>query len=309
VNASTNFDCLIGDIRVTRVEEVVRPVVRPQDWYADYQAEELAPHLAWLAPQYFSLEQGRMISSIHSWVLRTATQTILVDTCTGNHKDRPGWPAFHMLDTPYLERLRAAGVAPETVGLVLCTHLHVDHVGWNTRLADGRWVPTFANAKYLMARRDHEYYAALAARPDTKALTRNTYVDSVLPVVEAGQAVFVEGQEELAAGLTLQPAPGHTPGQVRLDLRSGGRMACFCGDALHHPLQVPLWHWRTTVCTDPDQARDTRREVLQHCADSGALLLPAHFPAPHGAYIDAVGESFRLEWPESPGAPRRARVG
>jgi glyoxylase-like metal-dependent hydrolase (beta-lactamase superfamily II) len=298
----SGFDCLIGDVRVTRVEEEVRPSFQPRDWFLDFSDEELEPHLAWLAPDYFSMASGRVISSIHTWVLRTRGRTILVDTCTGNHKDRPGWPAFHMLDTPYLERLRAAGVAPEEVDLVLCTHLHVDHVGWNTRLENGRWVPTFPNARYLVSRKDHEHYARLAADPGTKALTRNTFNDSVLPIVEAGLATFIEGEEELADGLRLRPATGHTPGQVRLDLSSGGRMACFCGDVLHHPLQVPLWHWRSVVCSDPERACETRREVLEHCAESGALLLPAHFAAPHGGYVASRGPSFAITWPETPGA-------
>lgn len=298
----SGFDCLIGDVRVTRVEEEVRPSFQPRDWFLDYNQDELAAHLDWLAPNFFSTESGRVISSVHTWVLRTPARTILVDTCTGNHKDRPDWPLFHMLDTPYLERLRAAGVAPEEVDLVLCTHLHVDHVGWNTRLEDGRWVPTFPNANYLVSRKDYEHYARLAADPDTKALTRNTFNDSVLPIVEAGLAMFIDGNEELAEGLQLRPATGHTPGQVRLDLTSGGRMASFCGDVLHHPLQVPLWHWRSAVCSDPDRARETRREVLTHCAETGALLLPAHFAAPYGGYVARRNGSFAITWPDTPGA-------
>ena len=300
------FDCMIGDIRVTRVEEETRPSAKPQDWYIDYNADELAAQLPWLVPTFFSAEQNRVISSVHTWVLRTPTQTLLVDTCTGNHKDRPGWPIFHMLDTPYLARLQEAGVQPEDVDVVMCTHLHVDHVGWNTRLDNGRWVPTFPNAKYLMSRKDHDHFASASVQ-EKSALSRNTYNDSILPVVEAQLAVLIEGQEELARGLTLAPAPGHTPGQVRLNLASGGRLACFCGDVLHHPLQVPLWHWRTKVCVDPDLARETRRQVLSHCADTGALLLPAHFAYPHGGYIDAVGDSFRIQWPETPGGLRPPR--
>lgn len=289
-------DTMIGDVRVTRVEEMVGPFVAPRDWFIDFDEAELAKHLPWLAPRYYDLASGRMISSVHTWVLRTPGRVILIDTCNGNHKSRPGWDAFHMLDTPYLERLRAAGVAPEEVDVVLCTHLHVDHVGWNTRLEDGRWVPTFPNARYLMSRADHDYYAEAARDPATMEVVRNTYNDSVLPVVEAGLAVMVDGAEELAHGLRLAPAPGHTPGQVRLDLASGGRRAVFCGDVLHHPLQVPLWRWRTRVCTDPDQARDTRRDLLADCAEHNTLLLPAHFPGPHGAHITARGDEFEISF-------------
>jgi glyoxylase-like metal-dependent hydrolase (beta-lactamase superfamily II) len=289
-------DMMIGDVQVTRVEEMVGPFVAPSDWFIDFDEAELQRHLHWLAPRYYDLSSKRMISSIHSWVLRTPRRVILIDTCTGNHKSRPGWDAFNMLNTPYLEHLRAAGLAPEEVDVVLCTHLHVDHVGWNTRLADGRWVPTFPNAKYLMSRADHDFFSVEARDPATPDLVRNTYNDSVLPVVEAKLAVMVEGVEELEDGLRLAPAPGHTPGQVRLDLDSGGRRAMFCGDVLHHPLQVPLWRWRTRVCTDPDLARATRHDVLAHCAEHDTMLLPAHFPDPHGAYISAKGDEFEISF-------------
>jgi glyoxylase-like metal-dependent hydrolase (beta-lactamase superfamily II) len=285
-------DRMIGDVRVTRVEEMCRPSTKPEDWYIDYNADELAGHMNWLAPTYFELSSGRSISSIHSWVLRTEKQVILIDSCTGNHKDRPGWPGFHMLDIPYLDRLAAAGVRPEEVDVVLCTHLHVDHVGWNTRLSDGKWVPTFPNAKYVMSKLDHEFYSMAAKNPATKALTRNVYQDSVLPIVEAGLASLVDGTEEIDEGLRLIPAPGHTPGQVCLTLTSAGERAIFCGDVLHNPLQSPLWRWRTRVCTDPDQARVTRKQILEFCAEHHALLLPAHFAYPHGSHIRMKGDEF-----------------
>ena len=214
-----------------------------------------------------------------------------------------------MLDTPYPQRLRAAGIEPEEVDVVFCTHLHVDHVGWNTRLADGRWVPTFPNARYLFSRGDFEHFDRAMSLPGTSQMTRNTFTDSVLPIVEAGQAVYVDDGEEIAKGLSLEAAPGHTPGQMCLNLRSGGRLACFCGDVLHHPLQVPLWHWRTRICTDPDQSRDSRRRMLEQCEQTGALLLPAHFIAPHGGYIEHRNDSFGILWPEAPGGtdPRHAR--
>lgn len=282
----------IGELQVTRVEEMCHRVSPPHDWYLDYNAEELRPHLDWLTPRFYDRTADRPISCIHSWVLKTPNHTILVDSCTGNQKSRPDFPMFDMLNTPYLERLSEAGVKPEDIDVVLCTHLHVDHVGWNTKLDNGRWVPTFPNARYLMSRVDNEYYAAAASDPATKPLTRHTYNDSVLPVIECCMAHFVEGAEEIGPGLVLRPSPGHTPGHVCLDVNSKGRRALFCGDVLHHPLQIPLWHWRTRVCYDPDQARDTRREVLEYCAENDVLLLPQHFASPHGAYVKSSAGTF-----------------
>ena len=291
-------DRMIGDIRLTRVEEMCKPLHHPKDRYIDYDAEELAPHLDWLAPTFHDRSNGFNVISVHSWVLRLNGRTILVDTCTGNHKDRPGWQAFHKLDTPYLDRLRAAGVEPEEVDVVLCTHLHIDHIGWNTRLENGRWVPTFPNAKYVMSRTDLEFFET-AARSGSELVpeaARFGYFDSVLPVVESGQVLLVEGSEELDHGLTLSPAPGHSPGQIRLDVQSNGQRACLCGDVMHHPLQVPLWRWRTFVCVDPVKAVETRREVLEHCVERDAMLLPAHFAAPYGGHITAKGDDFAISF-------------
>lgn len=285
-------DRMIGGIRVTRIEEMSGAFVSARDWYRDFNEDELAPHAGWLAPDYYDASSGKIISSIHSWVLRQGGRTILIDTCVGNDKSRPGWDAFHMLNIPFLERLRAAGIAPEQVDVVLCTHLHVDHVGWNTRLDNGRWVPTFPNARYLISREDNAFYSAAAKNPTTSDVERNTYNDSVLPVVEAGLAVMLDGTEEIDKGLTIHPAPGHTPGHIRIDMASGGRHAVFSGDAFHNPLQIPLWRWRTTVCTDPNQACKSRRDILEHCVERDALMLPAHFPDPHGTFIDHRNGEF-----------------
>lgn len=284
----------IGDVRVTRVEEMSRPVSRPAEWFTDYNAEELEPHVHWLSPRFYLPDDDRLVSSVHSWVLRTKTRTILIDTCTGNHKQRPGWAAFHELDTPFLERLHAAGVDSTSVDLVLCTHLHIDHVGWNTFLDNGRWVPTFPNARYLMASADLDYFAKAANDGQLSPASANTYYDSVLPIVEAGLVTIVKGDEDLGEGLRLVPAPGHTPGQVRLDLTSQGSQATFAGDVLHNPLQVPLWHWRTRVCVDPEQACVTRKQVLEHCASTGSLLMPAHFPLPSAGRIRHAGDAFSI---------------
>ena len=287
----------IGDVRVTRIEEQMGPGFPAKDFFPEFDADVFAAEAKWLAPNYYQPESGKLVTSLHSWLVRTGKYTILVDSCSGNHKPRPGMPRFDMLNTKYLERLREAGVEPEQIDFVMCTHLHVDHVGWNTRLDNGKWVPTFPNAKYVMSKTDHDFWAAEAKLPKTEAFIRNTYNDSVLPIVEAKKAEFVAGGEhEMCGCFRIKPAPGHTPGQIRLDLESRGKRAIFSGDALHNPVQVPVWKWNSVFCEDRDLARKTRHTLLADCVEQGALLMPAHFAPPHAAYIKAKGDAFELDW-------------
>jgi glyoxylase-like metal-dependent hydrolase (beta-lactamase superfamily II) len=286
----------IGDVRVTRIEEQMGPGFPAKDFFPEFEADTFAAEGHWLAPSYYQPESGRLVTSIHSWLLRTDKHTILVDACSGNHKPRPGMPRFDMLNSQYLERLREAGVEPEQIDFVMCTHLHVDHVGWNTKLENGKWVPTFPNARYVMSRTDHDHWAALAKKPDTETYQVNAYNDSVLPIVEAKKAEFVSGDHGMCGCLTLKPAPGHTPGQIRLDLDSRGKRAIFAGDALHNPVQVPLWKWNSCFCEDRDLARKSRHTLLADCVEQGALLMPTHFAPPHAAYIKDKGDRFELDW-------------
>ena len=202
-------------------------------------------------------------------------------------------PRFHHLDTPFLERLRSAGVTPEEVDIVLCTHLHADHIGWNTLLRDGRWVPTFPNAKYLFSRTEDAFWDPRRNPASSEDPQRNVaYRDSVLPVIESGQAVLLDGGHAIDERMQIEPAPGHTPGHVILKLSEKGERALFCGDVMHHPLQVYAPHWNTRFCELPDEARATRRRVLEHCAEHRALLFPTHFGAPHVAAIHASAGGF-----------------
>ncbi|TAJ82796.1 MAG: MBL fold metallo-hydrolase [Reyranella sp.] len=157
-------------------------------------------------------------------------------------------------------------------------------------------MPTFPNAKYVMSRIDHDHWAAMAKKPDTEAYQVNTYNDSVLPIVEAKKAEFVSGEHGMCGCLTLKPTPGHTPGQIRVDLASKDRRAIFAGDALHNPVQVPLWKWNSRFCENLDLARKSRHTLLADCAEQGALLMPAHFAPPHAAYVKANGDRFELDW-------------
>jgi glyoxylase-like metal-dependent hydrolase (beta-lactamase superfamily II) len=290
----------VGPVSVTRIEEQLGfGSFPPEQYFSGFEKEVLDRNLDWLVPNHYVPAAHALITSVHSWLIRTPRHTILLDCCAGNHKDRPWWPRFHQLQTPFLERLRTAGAQPEDIDIVLCTHLHADHIGWNTVLRDGRWVPTFPNAKYLFSKIENDFWdprvnVALAEDPPRKI----AYVDSVLPVVEAGQAVLVEGAHAIDDMLLVEPAPGHTPGHVLLKLRASGAGGVFCGDVLHHPLQIYAPHWNSQFCLLPDEARATRRRVLEHCAEHRALLFPTHFGAPHVAAIAAAGGAFSARFVE-----------
>jgi len=286
-------DWTIGTVRVTRVEEQLGFASFPPEQYlVPFERALLERHMSWLVPDHYSPAHNRLISSVHSWLIRTPRHTILVDCCAGNHKDRPGFARFHQLDTPYLARLREAGVAPEDIDIVLCTHLHSDHVGWNTVLRDGRWVPTFPNAKYLLSRTDDTYWdmrknPAMAADPRHMA-----YEDSVLPVVQSGQAVLVDDGYDVTSELSVEAAPGHSPGHVLFKLADEGRRAVFCGDVIHHALQVYAPHWNHMADERPADAAASRRRLLESCAEQDALLFPIHFGAPHVVGIEHGPQGF-----------------
>ena len=197
------------------------------------------------------------------------------------------------MNTPYLDRLKAAGVTPDQIDMVMCTHLHVDHVGWNTRLENGRWVPTFKNAKYVWSQEDFDFYKALDADPQKGPANGGSFRDSVLPVVEAGKVQMVKGarrdrgrpQDHAGA----RPHARHDPHRVRI---AGATKALFCGDILHHAVQVYHPEWNSFACLDQDNARKSRRAAIEHCAGSGAMLMPCHFGAPFHCHIDHKGAGF-----------------
>lgn len=287
----------IGNAVVTRVGELLGfASLPPEKYFDDFDRKLLAQHLNWLVPNHYSPTDDRMISSIHSWLIRTARHTVLVDCGAGNHKERPAFPRFHQLDTPYLDHLRQAGASPEDVDIVLCTHLHADHVGWNTTLRDGYWVPTFPNARYLFSRSENEWGDPRRnATADADPQRSKAYRDSVLPIIDAGQAEFIEDVFDIGDGMLIEPAPGHTRGHVVLRLTDGANRAVFCGDVVHHALQVCAPQWNSAFCELPHEARITRHRILKYCADSGALLFPSHFGWPHVAIVSSTGEGFSLQ--------------
>jgi glyoxylase-like metal-dependent hydrolase (beta-lactamase superfamily II) len=281
----------IGTATATRIEEFYRADWDAPAFFPDWRKEDIESHLGWMVPDHYDPAANALKLSIHSWLIRAGRRTILIDTCIGNHKPRPARPKWHLMETRYLQRLEEAGVRPEEIDLVMCTHLHADHVGWNTRLDNGRWVPTFPNARYVFSKADYDHYLALDRDPE-KPANHGSFRDSVLPVVEAGLAEMVVGAHRVDEHFSLEPAPGHTPGTVVVTLASARESALFCGDVLHHAIQVYHPRWNSFVCADAELARASRRRVLEQCSGTGALLLPTHFGAPFSCRIEAKGGGF-----------------
>jgi glyoxylase-like metal-dependent hydrolase (beta-lactamase superfamily II) len=282
----------VGRATIVRVEETYGPTYKAGDLFPEWSEEILAEHGDWLAPNHYDPASGLIKLSVHSWLLKIGGQTILVDACCGNHKVKPGRPFWTMLDLPYLERLAAAGARPQDIDLVMCTHLHHDHVGWNTQLRDGRWVPTFPKARYVFSKPDFDYFHELDTDPKDGPAEMGTFRECVLPVVEAGRADLVTGPHRLNEYLEILPAPGHSPGHFFFKLESGGQQAAFIGDVFHHLLQVYYPDWNFPKNSDAEEARTSRRRILAHCAATGALACPGHVGAPFAGRIESVGEGF-----------------
>lgn len=287
----------LGDMTVSRIVEYEGPIFPPGFLFPDADAETLRANADWLQPAFIDPASANLIMSFHSFVVRTPRHTILVDTCLGNQKHRPQRDFWHMRDGPYLADLAAMGIAPEDVDFVMCTHLHVDHVGWNTRLIDGRWVPTFPNARYLFGRRELEHWQSVAAAEPVESVNHGSYQDSVLPVVEAGQAVLVDDGHTLDDGIWVEDAPGHTPGNAMIRLKSGDGNAVLTGDTIQHPLQLARPDWSSAFCDDPAQSRESRTRLIEGAADTDTLVLTGHFPNPvAGRIVSAAGEGFRFKF-------------
>jgi glyoxylase-like metal-dependent hydrolase (beta-lactamase superfamily II) len=283
----------VGDFGLTRVVEMEGPTFAPGELFPDATADVFEAHKDWLVPRHVDPATGQLVMCVQTYIVRTPRHTILVDTCVGNHKSRPARAAWHMRDGPFLADLAAAGVHPEAVDFVLCTHLHVDHVGWNTRLLDGRWVPTFPNAKYIFARREYDFWeerlrAALADGHGEDS----PFADSVLPVMEAGQAVLVDMDHGIEDGVWLEPAPGHTAGNVVVNLRSGAERAVLTGDVMHHPVQLLRPDWSSGFCEDKALSHSTRRAIIERYAETDTLIAPAHFASPTVGRIVRMGDCF-----------------
>lgn len=282
---------LPGPFEIHRVVEFEWPGREPGFLLRGVTAHDLAQTRTARDARFVDPRTGLLVMSFHSLVVRTPAGTLLVDTCVGNDKDRPSLPEWHQQRFPYLERLNQAGLAPEDVDFVCCTHLHADHMGWNTRLENGRWVPTFPNARYLFAAGELAFWEAWhAAAPDNPYI--RAWQDSLLPVREAGQVEAVAYGHEPLPGVRFQHAPGHTPGNVVIDVDDGRQRAVLSGDVIHHPVQIERVHWCSQFDIDPLQALDTRRGLLERVADTGTWVMGAHFAGPAALQVVRDADGF-----------------
>lgn len=281
----------IGDVEIVRLQEIEFRDFQPGFLFPEWNAANIEAHLPWLVPDCLTPDHAGLTVSVNTWIVRTPHHTILVDTGIGNDRDRR-IPLFNQLSTPYLKKLQAAGVTPESVDFVFCTHLHSDHVGWNTRRDGDAWRPTFPNARYVFPELELTVSQSEAFRTGYAA---GVYEDSILPVLEAGLVDLVGPQgAQIVDHIRFIPTPGHTAGHMSIELNGGGRRALFTGDVMHNPMQVYMPHWNSVFCDMQDRARESRRWLLDYAAEHQALLLSAHFPRSSAGYVRRHGECF--EW-------------
>ena len=275
----------VGDVKIRRVVEM-ETVSKGTFVLPDATLENIQRQ-SWLQP-HFAEASGRVRMSIHALVLETGSRRIVVDTCLGNDKPRMN-PPWNMLQTSFLTDLEKAGFPRASITDVLCTHLHVDHVGWNTMLAAGRWVPTFSQARYLIGRKEWAHWSVA-----TDQFTRDPIDDSVRPVVDAGLAQMVEDNHRITDEVWLEPTPGHTPGHFSVRISSRGHDAVITGDLMHHPVQCAHPEWNCGFDSVPEQARATRRAFLERYADRPVMVFGTHFATPSAGHIVRDGAVWRF---------------
>jgi glyoxylase-like metal-dependent hydrolase (beta-lactamase superfamily II) len=277
----------IGKVRVTKIVELEATggsrFILPQA-----TRDQILP-IQWLRP-HFADAEGRLKMSVHALVVETPSRRVVVDTCIGNDKANRAIPTWNGLRTAFLEDLASAGFPRESIDTVLCTHLHVDHVGWNTMLVDGRWVPTFPNARYLMGRVEFEHWRSARENPMAAAV----FADSVAPVFDEGLVDLVPTDHSIDECLSLVPTLGHTPGHVSLRIASDGEEALITGDFLHHPCQMARPNWSSTADVDPARAAETRRHMFERLSGTPVLVIGTHFAGATAGRVIADGDAWRL---------------
>lgn len=273
----------IGDVTITQFIEI--DTIGGKEYILPQATPDALREIAWLPP-LFADDRGRIRMTIHSFLVETPGRRIVVDTGIGNDKQNRTQPIWNGRKGPFLEDLAAAGCPAETIDTVVCTHLHVDHVGFNTTLSDGRWVPTFPNARYLMGRVEFDYWKDVRV-PAVAAI----FDDSVRPVAEAGLVDLIDPGHDICSEFSILPTPGHSPGHFSIHVRSHGEEALLIGDVAHHPCQLVHLDWCSTIDSDPKQAIRTRHELFSSFAGRPTRILGGHFT---GGAIARAGEVFRL---------------
>lgn len=281
----------VGNTTITKIEEIVYPE------FSDVipaATPELVKKIKWLFPHFVTAE-GMLSLSIHSLIVDTGDARIVVDTCIGDNRQREPFDVMHMLQTNYMKDMKGAGYEPDTIDYVLCTHLHLDHVGWNTHEVDGKFVPTFPNASYLWGKKDMEFWGEQAIDDDFMKLQRRVWDDSVQPILDAGLAKPIEGPSPVCDGVRLISTPGHTPGHCSVLIESAGESAMITGDFIHHPIQFYDPALVSPFDVDNDMAVATRRRVFGEYADSPTLIIGTHFAGATAGKLVTDGDSYRLD--------------
>jgi glyoxylase-like metal-dependent hydrolase (beta-lactamase superfamily II) len=284
----------LGDIKIHRLPDVDR-IPWPVQAMFGSDADELIKIAGERLPAE-AMEQGsnHLLLSFNVFVIEAPGFVCLVDAGLGNGKIRPDRPAWHLRSGDFLERLAGLGLDPGRIDLVLNTHLHADHVGWNTVLSEGAWKPTFPNARYVVSRVELVHWKAKHDADPSAHILHGAFADSVLPIVDRGRMDVVELPCEVAPGLWLERAPGHTPGMATVRLKTPQADVVILADVIHHPLQLIDPDLTTKFCADPKLARATRQAILTECANDNSIVAAYHFPSPVFGRLRKLGSSFQL---------------
>ena len=282
----------LGDITIHRIVETEQPLFQPLQFFPTLAPDLLEENRAWLQPRYIDPATGKLNMCVQSYLVVTPHHKILIDSCVGNHKPRPGRPFWDMqTGTEYEARLAATGVGVGDIDYVMCTHLHVDHVGWNTRLDNGRWVPTFPKAKYLFSGTELDFWTK---RNATEPATCPWITDSVLPIVAAKREQRVTSDHVLGDFVRLLPTPGHTIDHYSVEIGRRDKLAIVCGDMVHSPIQMRYPELGMMADFDSKQAGATRRLLFERLCDQPTLLCTAHFPSPSSGRVGRWGDGYKF---------------